>query len=100
MLFVAISRTGRKRNVKDAISQNQWGRDVVGAPTTQVICQFLQVWDLLRSVVLDPLQADRFVWKWSSDGKFSVSSTYRAFFTGAAKLLGAKELWKARHRRE
>jgi hypothetical protein len=45
--------------------------DIVGAPTTQVLCQYLQVWGLLRGVVLDSMQADRFVWKWSPDGKYS-----------------------------
>jgi hypothetical protein len=36
---------------------------------------------------------DRFVWKWSSHGSYSGSSTYRAFFHGASALEGAKELW-------
>jgi hypothetical protein len=65
----------------------------VGALTMQVLCQFLRVWSLLQDVMLDPLQADRFVWKWSSDGKYPGSSTYRAFFAGCTTLLGAKELW-------
>jgi hypothetical protein len=82
--------------VRDAIFQNRWGRDVVGALTTQVLCQFLQVWNLLRLVVLEPLQADRFVWKWSPDSKYSASSTYRAFFAGSTNLLGAKELWRTK----
>jgi hypothetical protein len=33
------------------------------------------------------------VWRWYSSGSYSVSSTYRAFFAGSTKLLGAKELW-------
>jgi hypothetical protein len=33
------------------------------------------------------------VWRWSSSGSYSVSSTYRAFFAGSTKLLGGKELW-------
>lgn len=95
-LFAAITRTGKKRSVRDGLLQKQWARDVMGALTTQVLCQFLQVWALLRTVVLDPLQADRFIWKWLSDGKYSASSTYRAFFAGSTTLLGAKELWKTK----
>jgi hypothetical protein len=56
----------------------------------------VQQWTLLRGAVLDPLQADRFVWKWSADGKYSASSTYLAFFAGLTALLGAKELWKTK----
>jgi hypothetical protein len=50
----------------------------------------------LDAVELDPLQADRFVWKWLADGKYSASSTYRALFAGSTLLLGAKELWKTK----
>lgn len=48
------------------------------------------------SVTLQPSQSDRFVWKWSADGKYSVSSSYRAFFAGSSSLLGAKELWRVK----
>jgi len=50
----------------------------------------------MRSVQLQPATPDRFIWKWSPDGNFSVSSTYRAFFAGSASLLGAKELWRVK----
>lgn len=46
--------------------------------------------------MLDPVQGDRFVWKWSADGKYSASSAYRAFFYGSSSLLGAKELWQTK----
>jgi hypothetical protein len=54
------------------------------------------VWDILADVNLQSTLADRFVWRWSLDGRYSVSSTYRAFFHGSASLLGAKELWAVR----
>ena len=77
-LYRALSRTGKTRTVKDGLFQNRWARDIVGASTTQVLCQYLVVWQLLLSVQLNPLQADRFVWKWWADGKYSASSAYRA----------------------
>jgi hypothetical protein len=46
-------------------------------------------------MVLDSMQADCFVWKWSADGKYSASS-YRAFFNGCTSLLGAAKLWKTK----
>jgi hypothetical protein len=96
VLFAATSRTGKKRLLRDALHNNQWANDIAGAPTTQVMHDYLRVWEHLHSVVLQPLQPDRFVWKWSPNGGYSVSSTYRAFFTGSTKLLGAKELWQAK----
>ena len=95
-LFTAISRSGQRRTIKDALSNNRWVIDIRGALTTQVLCQYLQVWEMLRGVTLNPLQSDRFIWRWSADGKYFASSAYRAFFAGLTTLLGAQELWKAR----
>jgi hypothetical protein len=82
--------------LRDALLNNRWTTDIIGAPTTQVLCDFLRVWNVLQGVVLQPMLADRFVWRWSSDGNFSVSSTYRAFFVGSTRMLGAKELWRTK----
>jgi hypothetical protein len=54
------------------------------------------VWELVDVVVLQPLASDCSVWKWSSDGTYSASYTYGAFFTGSASLLGAKEIYLVR----
>jgi hypothetical protein len=40
--------------------QNCWARDIVGVLTMQVLCQYLQVWQLMCVVDLNPLQADCF----------------------------------------
>lgn len=95
-LFAATSKVGRARMLRDALADNHWARDVVGAPTTQVLCEYFKVGDLLAVVNLQSLVPDRFVCKWFPDGTYSVSSTYRAFFHGSTSLLGAKELWLAK----
>jgi hypothetical protein len=95
-LFAASTRAGKRLSVKDGLYQNRWAREIAGALTAPVLCQFLSVWELLRNVTLDPLLSDRFVWKWSSDGKYSASSAYRAFFAGSSELLGARELWQTK----
>jgi hypothetical protein len=91
-----MSRAGRRRSLKDALHLDQWARDITGALTTQVLCQYIKVWEITRSTILDPLWSDRFVWKWSSDGRYSASSAYRVFFHGSASMLGARELWRTR----
>lgn len=95
-LYAAISRAGKKRTVKDGVFQHRWARDIVGAPTVQVLCQYLRVWRIIRDLVLHPLQEDRFVWRWSTDGKYSASSAYQAFFAGSVSMPGAKELWRTK----
>jgi hypothetical protein len=61
-----------------------------------VLCQYLLVWELLRTVILNPLQSDRFIWRWSPDGKYSASSAYRAFFVGSSSLFFFLEQWKTK----
>lgn len=60
-----------------------------------VIREFVRIWDLCLEVQLTEEQ-DAFIWKWSPSGRYSVSSTYTAFFHGQAYLAGGKELWKSR----
>lgn len=95
-VFAATSRAGKRRSLRDALLGNRWALDIIGALTAQVIVEYLQVWELLREVVLQPGQRDRFVWKWSSSGTYSAASTYRAFLAGSTRLLGARELWRTK----
>jgi hypothetical protein len=41
--------------LRDALANNRWARDITRAPMTQVLCDYLRVWELLRSVTLEPL---------------------------------------------
>lgn len=96
-LYRVTSRAGRTCLLRDAVFDNRWARDITGATTVQLLRDFFRVWVLLRSVVLEPSQPDKFVvWKWSADGSYSSRATYKAFFAGATELLGAKELWKVK----
>lgn len=95
-LYLATSRPGRGRTVKEALFNHRWVQDISGAPTVQVLTEYLRTWRLVRDTALDPLRSDRYIWKWSPDAAYSVSSTYRVFFAGMTELLGAKELWRAR----
>jgi hypothetical protein len=94
-LFKAVGRRRLGRTVKDALSNRQWVRDITGARTGAVLLEYASLWATLENVQLRPLEADRFVWRWTTDGQYSVSSAYRAFFTGWMTLLGSRELWRA-----
>lgn len=64
-------------------------------PTTAVLIEYVQLWDKVNSVQLQPHTPDRLVWKWTTSGEHPSSSAYRAFFAGTTSLLGAKEVWRA-----
>ena len=80
--------------MREAITNRSWVRDIQGAPIAQVLCDYVVVWAKVDGVVFDDLTSDRFIWRWTTDGTYSASSAYRAFFIGMTSLRGAKELWK------
>jgi hypothetical protein len=45
---------------------------------------------------LTPEVADKLCWRWSSDGTYSLASSYAAMFVGSTRPLGARQLWKTR----
>ena len=82
--------------MREAITNRSWVRDIRGAPTVEVLCDYVVVWEKVAGVVLDDLTSDRFIWRWTADGTYFASSAYGAFFIGMTSLTGAKEIWKAR----
>ena len=78
------------------MNANRWAVDFTGALTTAVISEYLWLWDRLQMVTLNQTSRDKFVWKWTADGRCSSSSTYTAFFRGRTELLVASTLWKTK----
>jgi len=68
---------------------DRWVRDITGSRTQQIMLEIVQVDEKLRAVTLTSGIADKFTWKWTSNGQYSSSSAYRAFFAGSTTLLGA-----------
>lgn len=75
------------------MTDNKWAWDAVAVPTARFIARFVRLWSLLEHVNLDDLAEDRMEWRWSSDGQYSSSSAYRAFFSGRTTMRGMNKLW-------
>jgi hypothetical protein len=69
-----------------ALFGRSWVRDVKGALNVQVLFEYLQVWDFVEEVVLQPDAPDQFRWKLTQDGCYSSKSVYEAFFVGSMPL--------------
>jgi len=95
ILFRAVACRRRNRTVKDALDGRQWTREITGAPTAAVLCEYIHLWDTLETFQLSPHTSDRFIWKWTASGTYTASSAYRAFFIGMTSLPGAKFVWRA-----
>lgn len=70
-LFRAIGSRRRSRSVRDALANRQWARGVTGAPTVAVLVEYVQLWDRVDHVQLQPHTPDKFIWKWTANGEYS-----------------------------
>jgi len=94
-LFQAVGKRRQNCTVKQALAHRSWVRDMSGAPSELVLCDYVLLWEKLERVHLQPMVSDRFVWKWIGDGNYSASLAYRSFFIGRTLLVGAQHLWHA-----
>jgi len=93
VVFASVPSRRRRRCVRDALANRQWTRDVSGATSATFITQFLRVWEMVDGTQLQQDVPDKLVWNLTTDGVYSSSSAYRAFFHGRVQMLGAAELW-------
>jgi hypothetical protein len=60
-----------------------------------VLCKYVDLWDKLEGVQLQPQSFNRFIWKCTANSEYTASSAYRDFFIGMSLLVGAKHVWRA-----
>jgi hypothetical protein len=96
-VFAAVpTAKARSRTVASGLTNRAWVSDIAGAPTVQVVLQYLELWERVLSVQLVPGTPDSVVWRWSSDCKYSAASAYGAMFLGSVKPFGASLIWNSR----
>lgn len=94
-LFGSISTQVKKRTVHKALTNTRWVTDIRGSLTLAVLTEYLDSWDLLAEVNLQPEVNDSHTWQFTSTGKYSAKSTYKAMFIGATQFRPWERIWKA-----
>jgi hypothetical protein len=64
--------------VASALAGHSWIQDIQCPLTVLVLAQYLQLRQLLDTVVLRTGLPDRVIWRWSASRQYSTSSAYRA----------------------
>jgi hypothetical protein len=83
-LFACVPKTrANKRTVREALTNNKWFEDIQSHYLVAVLSEFLDIWDLIQEVVLQPDTEDVHKWRFEASGKFSTKSSYEAFFNGS-----------------
>jgi hypothetical protein len=92
--------------VHEALANRQWARDIAGALTAAIIVEYLQLWEKVEDVQLQPNTPDCLIWRWTASDEYTSSSArevWRASAPPKVKLFFWLALhgrpWTAEHRR-
>jgi len=84
----------KKRSVYEALQNNSWVADIIGALGWHGLAEYLELWDTLNNWHLNTTD-DVHQWKFETSGIFSTRSAYRNFFVGSVSFEPWKRLWKS-----
>jgi hypothetical protein len=86
-LFSAIpNRFVNCRTVQEAIVSTKWISDIKGALSVGVLTDYLQLWDLISAIELQPEVEDKHIFSIAPNGAYSAKSTYEGLFPGSVGL--------------
>jgi hypothetical protein len=95
VIFLGQQAEPKKRTVSDALTYLRWVADIRGTLTVAVSTEYLDLWDLLTEVVLQPDIEDYHIWQFAPTGQYSAKSAYEAMFIGAVQFNPWERIWKS-----
>lgn len=95
LLAAVPKRRMQRRTVQEALTDRTWISDIQGALTVGVIVEYLQLWDLLYGLELQPDVDDKHIWRASASGQYSAKSAYECLFYGATKFGPYERIWRS-----
>lgn len=69
-------RTRKGRTVSQALANRRWTQDIRGGLTSQVLVEYIDIWERMSAIGLDEGREDTFRWRWTADGTFTTASAY------------------------
>lgn len=95
LVFAQVpARTAHSRTVAQALTDQRWEQDIVGALSAEAFYEYYQLWSVLLEFHLD-LEEDQHHWVHESSGIYSSKSAYRAYFQGSITFEPWKRIWKS-----
>ncbi|WVZ83679.1 hypothetical protein U9M48_030804 [Paspalum notatum var. saurae] len=94
LLWFVSKRTKLKQTVAEALNGGQWIKEIRGGLTVPAVVQYMRLWGFVQGIRLTPSTTDKLVWKWLSDGCFSVRSAYRLLHEGSLHVPEVMIIWK------
>jgi hypothetical protein len=81
--------------VKEALLNRKWISDIRGALTVRVLVDYLNLWESLSEIELQPNIRDKHVFSLASDGKYTAKAAYKGLFLGSATFDHYKRIWRS-----
>lgn len=93
-LVKLVSKRVRSRlTVRQGLDNRAWTRGITGSMSIAQIAEFLDLWQATAHTELRA-QPDRTIWRWTPDGRYTATSSYRMMHEGAVPFRGHKLIWK------
>jgi hypothetical protein len=83
------------RTVQEAIVSTKWISDIKGALSVGVLTDYLQLWDLIFGVELQPEVEDKHIFSIAPNGAYSSKSAYEGLFLRSMAFGHYKRIWKS-----
>jgi hypothetical protein len=84
-LASVVNRAGHDSTVHEALTTRKWISDIKGALTVEVMSEFLQLWDILLNIQLQPGVNDTHFWRLAASRQYSANVAYEGFFVGSVQ---------------
>jgi hypothetical protein len=83
-LLAAVPRQIRNsRTVHTTLANRSWLNDIKGALTVEVLADFLDLWDAILTVNVNPQREDKHIFSFAHNGKYSAKVAYESLFIGS-----------------
>jgi hypothetical protein len=94
-LFAIIPKwPANKRTVLEALINRKWISDIKGVLSVGALVDYLNLWELLSEIVLQPKVEDKHVFSIAADVKYSAKSAYESLFAGLSFFGYYHLVWK------
>jgi hypothetical protein len=84
-----------KQTVQEALTENRWALDIQGAIMVGVLVEYLQLWEVLQIVELQPGVQDNHFWRFTENRKYLAKTTYEGLFWGSVQFEPYERIWKS-----
>jgi len=81
------------QTVLEALADLTWVTDLQGLLNVGILAEFLDLWDLIAQMNLQPEVDDRSIWRLAPSREYSARSAHDGFFKGSVSFCPWEPIW-------